>query len=278
MLQDSRKVLWVVDEEGNFGKSFLANFLNILYGFLLLDGTLPNRDVALFLDSDTKGIIFDISRDAHVLFNYATVEALKNGYISSGKYSGRACRFDPVKIVVFCNNFPDRTRLSRDRWDILALGEGELNDISKIPIVSPEQEFAFIPPPDVPDLTENFSLRNFLYRYMPRYAVAQERAAQQQTPQLQAEQQPPHLQAEQHQQLPQPPAAEQILQPPTDQPPADQELPQQPENQPQADQQLPLPPADQVIQHYSQSAGQSTDINLTQPQREMTCQHNCNQG
>ena len=36
---DNRKVLWVYDENGNSGKSFLARFLSNLYGYVLVTGS-----------------------------------------------------------------------------------------------------------------------------------------------------------------------------------------------------------------------------------------------
>lgn len=36
--QNDRKITWVFDQRGNNGKSFLARYLNILYGYQMLDG------------------------------------------------------------------------------------------------------------------------------------------------------------------------------------------------------------------------------------------------
>lgn len=170
--QDTRKVLWVSDHAGNNGKSFLANYLNILYGFLLLDGTMTIRDVALLVGKQTKGICMDVSRDSVREFSYAAVESFKNGYISSGKYSGRTCRFTPFPVVVFANQQPDFEKLSRDRWSVVALGEGNMQNLDKVPIVDPAQQFAFVAPPSPPDLSENFNVREFITERLPKYRRA----------------------------------------------------------------------------------------------------------
>ena len=262
MNQDARKVLWVDDQLGNFGKSFLANYLSINYSYLIFDGTMPTRDVALFIDDDVKGVAFDVPRDAVAHFNYGILEALKNGFMSTGKYNGKICRFKPTKVVVFSNFPPDRTKLSRDRWDTLTIGEGELLDISNVPIVSPDEEFPFMPPEPVPDLTENFSARKYICRHMPQYVPREEHVVQPPADQ----QQPPEDQ----------PLPAHQQQPPEDQPPpAHQQQP--PEGEPPAHQQVQRPPVN-LQYHNSQTAGRSTAINLTQTQHEMRCEHNCDLG
>ena len=168
--QDSRKVLWVADIEGNIGKSYLANFLCTIHNYVLLDGTMKVRDVALFLNRNTKGICFDIARDSMPLFEYSVVESLKNGYITSGKYGGKKCYFGSAKIVVFSNQRPDYAKLSQDRWDVHIVGEGRLTNISKIACMDTKVEFPFSEPPPLPDLSEDFKIRDYLCTHMPRYA------------------------------------------------------------------------------------------------------------
>ena len=77
--QDDRKVTWIVDMEGNTGKSYLAHYLSILYGFQLVDGTISPRDAAFFVNEDPKGFCFDVTRSASKQFDYSTLECMKNG-------------------------------------------------------------------------------------------------------------------------------------------------------------------------------------------------------
>lgn len=77
--QDDRSIMWITDATGNFGKSFLAQYLSILYGFQLVDGSLNCRDAAFLVSEYSKGFSFDVSRSAVAAFDYATLECLKNG-------------------------------------------------------------------------------------------------------------------------------------------------------------------------------------------------------
>lgn len=85
--QDNRKVLWIVDNNGNNGKSFLADYINILYGYVLFNANITSRDILPLIDN-SKGFAFDIPRAMLVSFDYSLVECAKNGYFVSGKYGG----------------------------------------------------------------------------------------------------------------------------------------------------------------------------------------------
>ena len=55
MQQPPRQVLWVSDLSGNVGKTFLANVLNILYGFTLLNDNISTHDIGPML-KNIKGL------------------------------------------------------------------------------------------------------------------------------------------------------------------------------------------------------------------------------
>ena len=162
MEQDSRKVMWVYDPAGNNGKTFLAFFLNICYGFTLLDGTITSRDLGSLLPSDVDGVVMDVCRASVKNVCYEALENVKDGYVVSGKYSGSIKRFSSPQCVVFSNTPPDRTKLSLDRWHVVTIGEGILQDLSKMSVVSPAAQYPFIEPPQLPSLDDNFDLRKFL--------------------------------------------------------------------------------------------------------------------
>ena len=166
MRQGPREVLWVVGKEGNDGKSFLANVLHILYGFFMSDGSISTRDLCQLVKGRTHGFCFDISRADIEHFDYSTLEAVKNGFIISGKYKGSIRRFPNVPAVVFANNFPANNLLSNDRWKVVVLGAGEFSDMSRIAVVSPSRHFPFVHPPPLPDMTENFNFRQYLAEHL----------------------------------------------------------------------------------------------------------------
>lgn len=71
-------------------------------------------------------------------------------------------RFKTVPIIVFSNGRPDESQLSADRWKILTIGEGILNDVSTTAILDAPANYPFVEPPKFPNLEENFCLRDYL--------------------------------------------------------------------------------------------------------------------
>lgn len=169
MTQTERQVLWVVDNEGNAGKSFLANYLNVLYNYLLLDGTMNVRDLAMLFHTKYDGVCLDVPRASLNTFNYEALETFKNGYMSSGKYSGRILRFDPLPVIVLANDHPNYQMLSADRWVVLSVGVGVLENQSRVAIVDPSMEYPYVPPVEPPVLSEDFNLRKFVSDHIPMY-------------------------------------------------------------------------------------------------------------
>ena len=161
MAQGKRKILWVVDHDGDSGKSFLSNYLSILYNFQQLDGVISSRDLCYILKKQVNGFCFDLTRANVNNFDYNTLEAVKNGYLMSGKYAGKTKRFKVKPVVVFANCHPVSSALSKDRWTILTYSKGILRNTSKSAVVSPSTEYPFHPPEPVPDLSEDFDFREY---------------------------------------------------------------------------------------------------------------------
>lgn len=162
--QSNRQVTWIFDEAGNHGKSFLANYLHILYGYQVLDGTISTRDLGHVLRDDCQGIVVDVARSSENNLDYCVIESLKNGYIITGKYGGRMRQFKPMTVVVFSNFYPNKTKLSLDRWDILKMGEGILATTSKDAVINADMLVPFYKPPSMPDLHQNFDTKSYLVK------------------------------------------------------------------------------------------------------------------
>lgn len=162
MEQNNRRVMWVYDAEGNQGKSVLASYLNIVHGFQLFDGTMSTKDLGLVLEDGAQGIAMDLARSSELQIDYAAIEGLKNGYIVTGKYFGRVRRFKPFRTVVFSNFYPDRSKLSADRWDILVMGQGLLTDTSKTAIIDSRHTVPCPPRAALPDLSGIVNLSRYL--------------------------------------------------------------------------------------------------------------------
>lgn len=155
--QNDRKILWIVDVEGNTGKSYVCRYLRYVYGYQLFDGVTATRDICRLLDVASKGYLFDVTRSDSSHFSYSTLEAAKNGYISTGKYEGYIKEFLPKPVLVCSNFHPEKDRLSIDRWDIHII-----DGVSTKNYVSPQAQTYFLqtyppcPPPSYdPEDKEN---------------------------------------------------------------------------------------------------------------------------
>ena len=143
----NRKVHVIVDQTGNTGKSFLAKYLMISKGALTMDAV-SKRDMAyIFLQRIDSGhsvpiVCIDIARSIvgsglqeHLpntaltaVWNF--VESLHNGSIVNTKYESKVRVFDQPHVFMFTNHQIDVNEytLSRDRWHIMNLNAGVLQD------------------------------------------------------------------------------------------------------------------------------------------------------
>lgn len=112
--QNNREVMWIVDPEGNHGKTVLAKYLSTFHKALRLPGG-KSADMA-FAYQKQPIVIFDFTREKADFVNYSFIEELKNGELFSPKYQSHAKRFKPPKVLCLSNFEPDITKLSHDRW------------------------------------------------------------------------------------------------------------------------------------------------------------------
>lgn len=116
-----RKVHWFVDYEGNKGKTWMGQYLLHMKGGLLVDN-MKKADFS-YLYNYEKIVVFDFQRCQEDQINYGNIEAVKNGHLVSTKYQCNVKSFQTPHVVVFSNFYPDRSKLSEDRWDIHVLKE-----------------------------------------------------------------------------------------------------------------------------------------------------------
>ena len=134
-----------------------------MYDFVLVDGTLSAKDLTFFIKkNDIAGVIFDLARSTSVNFDYATIESIKNAYLSSGKYSGKARFLSDFKVVVFSNSRPVTAALSEDRWRVEVVGEGLLANSSVTPSLIATNQYPPKVPKPLPFLGEGFDYKLFL--------------------------------------------------------------------------------------------------------------------
>lgn len=114
------------DEGGNIGKSFLADWFEVWRGAYIVTGG-KYGDISYAFDCQ-EYIVFDFSRAQEDKFPYRLVEEYKNLRVFSTKYESRMKRATSCKLLVFTNFAPDRSKLSRDRWNVLHV------DLNPIPV------------------------------------------------------------------------------------------------------------------------------------------------
>lgn len=117
---DSRKIYFVVDPHGNSGKSWFAHryFLSRPDDVQILSAG-RRDDLAFAIDERKRVFLFDLPRSTSEFLQYSILEQLKNGLVFSSKYESRMKLVPPSHVVVFMNEYPDMTKLSADRYEVL---------------------------------------------------------------------------------------------------------------------------------------------------------------
>lgn len=114
--QDDYKVFWVVDYKGGMGKSTFCKYMCVNYDAIKLQNGKGND--LLHGYKGQEYVLFDLSRTCEERLNYQAIEDIKNGHVFSGKYDSKMKFFAPPKIIIFSNFYPDRSALSKERWNI----------------------------------------------------------------------------------------------------------------------------------------------------------------
>lgn len=117
MVQDDRKICFIVDEKGGAGKSALGRILMTKYKCWYSTGGKFNDLACSYKEPDYKIAIFDLTRNVDRDFHpYSFAEALKNGIFASNKYNSVCKQIIPPKVIWFMNQYPSEDRLSEDRY------------------------------------------------------------------------------------------------------------------------------------------------------------------
>ena len=117
--QMDRKILFVVDPEGNNRMTWLAKYIRANQDAMYL--TIKSMADVLYAYGTQAVVMFDLTRQLQEVISYGTLESLKNGMAFSRKYECRERIFEPTKVVVFTNQPPNMTALTADRYTILDL-------------------------------------------------------------------------------------------------------------------------------------------------------------
>ena len=115
----ARQICWIFDPFGDSGKTYLARYLRQERNAFYCNGG-KSVDICFAYDCEPI-VIFDYVRDAEGYVNYAVIEQLKNGILTSSKYESRTKIFATPHVLVFANFAPDQSKFSRDRLSIIEL-------------------------------------------------------------------------------------------------------------------------------------------------------------
>lgn len=117
-----RTIYFVVDREGNTGKSWFSDWYQQKKGIKCQVLTPGKRsDMAYMLRPGLKYVFLDTPRARSDAIQYDFLEDLKNGRVFSPKYESIMKTYDPLHVVVCMNEPPDMTKLSADRFAIINL-------------------------------------------------------------------------------------------------------------------------------------------------------------
>ena len=119
-----RKIIFIVDQEGGRGKTKFFGWLGAtkqdVFQYLSIG---KKEDMLNLARPEVKTYILDVARSEAEFVNYALLEKLKDGSWSSGKYEGKVSfGWNEIKNMIVCmNEFPKKTALSKDRYDVYEL-------------------------------------------------------------------------------------------------------------------------------------------------------------
>ncbi len=117
---NDRTIQFIVDTNGNSGKSWLTRYWFTQRPADIQMLSIGKRDDLAHAIDPTKSLfVFDVPRGGMQFLQYTVLEQIKNRVVFSPKYDSRTkiLRHNS-HVVVFCNEDPDRTKMSTDRYKV----------------------------------------------------------------------------------------------------------------------------------------------------------------
>jgi len=117
---DQRGIRFVVDPEGNSGKSWLcAYMLQTNPSVVQILKTGKEADMCYAIEESKCIFLLDVPRSRMEFLQYSVLEQLKDRMVFSTKYNSQMKIISHLPhVVVFCNEMPDMEKLSSDRYMI----------------------------------------------------------------------------------------------------------------------------------------------------------------
>lgn len=116
---DDREIIFVVDPEGNKGKTWFIKYYLKLHDRAQVLSMGKQADMAYALDPDIRVLFINCTRTQAEYMNYSLLEAVKDGLVFSSKYESRLVKLNKVHVVVMTNTCPDMNALSADRYKLI---------------------------------------------------------------------------------------------------------------------------------------------------------------
>jgi len=120
-----RKIHWIWENQGNVGKSWMANYLGCLHGATVLTAGKKVDMAYIYAQKPTGIVVFDLARTTEPVDGksfldgiYSLAEDLKNGRVVSTKYESVVRYFESPHVIFLANYEPDMTKWSADRYFI----------------------------------------------------------------------------------------------------------------------------------------------------------------
>ena len=118
-----RKIMIIYDPRGNHGKTVLAKYCVATHQATYCPMQEAMDFMAFAMAKPDKAYIFDMPRterqtaQGHVV----AIEQIKNGYLYDKRYQFRDMWIDPPRVLVFCNQLPNKNDLTWDRWELYTI-------------------------------------------------------------------------------------------------------------------------------------------------------------
>lgn len=128
---DEREIIWIYEETGGTGKTAFMKYCFANMKAIPVSGKGSDIKFAIYNYGIKKGyypdIIFvDLPRSFDTSFlSYTALEEVKNGCFFVNKYESDAILIPTPHVVIFANEFPDVSKLSKDRWVINLIDKSE---------------------------------------------------------------------------------------------------------------------------------------------------------
>lgn len=116
---DDRKIIFVVDPDGNSGKSWLTRYWLTKRDSVQILSVGKRDDLCFSIDVECSLFVFDIPRGQLEFLQYNVLEKLKDRVVFSPKYVSRTKILKEIPhVIVFTNEQPDLTKMTEDRYYI----------------------------------------------------------------------------------------------------------------------------------------------------------------